>query len=182
MEVFRDEIDVPNKVPIPVRTDPGSKTTATGLRYPGKVSCAGGRLFVSDSGNHRIVVASESTGEVEAVVAGASGAAGFQDGDFGTCSFSSPQGLCASPCGGRAFVADTENHAVREIDMVGNETFFLFWIYQKQSIYWNFLKNNLQEAGTVRTLCGTGRQGKDLEGGRRGTEQPIRYITKLIAS
>ncbi len=137
MEVFRDEIDVPNKAPIPVRTDPGSKTTATGLRYPGKVSCAGGRLFISDSGNHRIVVASESTGEVEAVAGGASGAAGFQDGDFGTCSFNSPQGLCASPCGGRAFVADTENHAVREIDLVGNET-FLFWIYQ--SIYWNFKK------------------------------------------
>ncbi len=170
MEVFRDEIDVPNKAPIPVRTDPGSKTTATGLRYPGKVSCAGGRLFVSDSGNHRIVVASEATGEVEAV-AGASGAAGFQDGVFGTCSFSSPQGLCASPCGGRAFVADTENHAVREIDLVGNETFFYFG-YTK--VFTGILKNNFQEAGTVRTLCGTGRQGKDLEGGRRGTEQPIR--------
>jgi virulence-associated protein VagC len=61
------------------------------LKYPGKIELdeTGNRIFISDSGHHRIVVARPDSGDVEVVVG--DGVRGFRDGDFKTARFSSPQ-------------------------------------------------------------------------------------------
>ncbi|HSR50509.1 MAG TPA: thioredoxin-like domain-containing protein [Acidobacteriota bacterium] len=87
---------------------------ATRLRYPGKVLAdeAGGRLFIADSGHHRIVV-SDLQGQVETVIG--SGQPGAHDGSFAQASFRCPQGMALR--GGRLYIADTENHLLRICDL-----------------------------------------------------------------
>ena len=46
-----------------------------------------------------------------------SGAAGFADGDFATAQFNQPQGMALQ--GDDLCVADTENHAIRKVDLRG---------------------------------------------------------------
>ncbi len=104
---------------IPLSRLPGFRTGL--LRYPGKaISSPDGRLlFVSDSGNHRVVVADAASGQVVDVIG--SSEAGFKDGAFSECSLRSPQGVCLvqqrDDRGQVLFVADTENHAVRMADL-----------------------------------------------------------------
>lgn len=85
------------------------------LSYPGKVLAdeASGRLYIADSGNNRIVVASLS-GELQEAVG--TGQEGFADGAANEAQFRQPQGLALSPDGKTLFVADTRNHAVRAVD------------------------------------------------------------------
>jgi thiol-disulfide isomerase/thioredoxin/sugar lactone lactonase YvrE len=106
------------------------------LAFPGKVlaDAPGNRLFISDSNHNRIVVADLSTYAVKAVIGG--GAEGLQDGDLTTALFHWPQGLAVN--GDMLYVADTDNHAIRAIDL---------------------------KAGTVKTLAGTGQQGHTSAGG-----------------
>jgi DNA-binding beta-propeller fold protein YncE len=87
------------------------------LSFPGKVLAdpAGGRLFVADTNHHRIVVADPATGEVLDVAG--SGQRGFQDGGFAAARFDSPEGMALSADGGTLYVADTNNHAVRAVDL-----------------------------------------------------------------
>jgi DNA-binding beta-propeller fold protein YncE len=86
----------------------------TFLRYPGKVLAdeAGARLFIADSNHNRIVVAGLD-GKVRAIVG--SGVAGRADGRFEEAQFNHPQGMVLS--GQRLYVADTENHLIRKIDL-----------------------------------------------------------------
>jgi DNA-binding beta-propeller fold protein YncE len=87
----------------------------TALRFPGKVLVdeAGNRLFISDSNHNRIVVAALDTYEALDVIG--TGEAGLQDGDFATAQFFRPQGLTL--IGNTLYVADTENHAIRQINL-----------------------------------------------------------------
>jgi thiol-disulfide isomerase/thioredoxin len=87
------------------------------LSFPGKVHVEknGHRLFISDSGNHRIVVADRRTGELEAVIG--SGTAGLRDGDYKQARFNDPQGLTLA--GDILYVADRKNHVLRAIDLKG---------------------------------------------------------------
>jgi thiol-disulfide isomerase/thioredoxin len=105
------------------------------LSYPGKVLADPGsaRLFIADTGHHRIVVADDS-GAVGAVYG--TGTAGFTDGAAADARFSSPQGLAV--VGDTLYVADTGNHAVRQIDLA---------------------------TGTVSTLVGNGTKGWPPSGG-----------------
>ncbi len=90
------------------------------LRFPGKplVDEAGGRLIVSDTGHNRIVVAGLD-GTVQRVIG--SGAAGFEDGPADAARFYQPQGLALAGLRSQGremlFVADTENHAIRAVDL-----------------------------------------------------------------
>ncbi|WP_347245644.1 thioredoxin-like domain-containing protein [Thermogutta sp.] len=86
----------------------------TPLRFPGKilVDSAGNRLFIADSGHHRIVV-STLEGDLLAVIG--TGEPGFRDGEFSAAQFSSPQGMAL--LGQVLLVADTENHAIRAVDL-----------------------------------------------------------------
>lgn len=86
------------------------------LTAPGKVCCdpASHRLFLSNTGRNQIVAVrmNGKQGEVETVIG--SGLAGLKDGSFADCQFNHPEGLAFD--GGKLYVADTDNHAVRVID------------------------------------------------------------------
>jgi len=86
----------------------------TFLYFPGKVlaDSRSGRLFIADTGHHRIVIAGLD-GRVQQVIG--AGGPGYRDGSFATCSFDAPQGMAL--LGESLFVADTENHVVRRVDL-----------------------------------------------------------------
>jgi DNA-binding beta-propeller fold protein YncE len=107
----------------------------TPLRFPGKVLVddAGKRLFIADSNHNRIVVAGLD-GQLQHAVG--SGAIGREDGAWDACSFSHPQGMAL--VGDVLYVADTENHLLRIIDLTKHE---------------------------VRTVAGTGEKGAARFGG-----------------
>ncbi len=116
----------------PLRFDlEAHKAKATPLRFPGKVLAdeAGGRLLIADSNHNRIVVA-RLDGTLVAVIG--SGVSGARDGDFTTAEFNQPQGMALQ--GETLYVADTENHAIRKVDLA---------------------------AKRVTTIAGTGRQSRD---------------------
>lgn len=102
------------------------------LRFPAKLAfAADGTLFVSDTGHHRVVeVELSSDGRSGRVVRRfGNGEPGWRDGPAEEARFRSPHGIAAS--GGTLFVADTENHLVRAVDLA---------------------------SGTVETRAGTGKQ------------------------
>jgi thiol-disulfide isomerase/thioredoxin len=104
------------------------RAPASALLFPGKVlaDATGNRLFISDTGHNRIVQTSLD-GKTPLVIG--SGAEGLADGSFEKARFNRPQGMCLD--GETLFVADTENHAIRAVDLKGR---------------------------TVRTISGTGKQ------------------------
>lgn len=115
------------------------------LSFPGKVAVFSegsvDRLVIADSGNNRILV-TDSKGQGYEVIGGLE--AGFVDGDLRNARFNAPQGVCV--LANTIFVADTENHAIRRIDL---------------------------HTRTVSTLAGTGVQGHDYVGGKTGRNQPL---------
>jgi thiol-disulfide isomerase/thioredoxin len=107
------------------------KLQPTPLAFPGKIiwdgvkapsglpsvppttpSALGPRLFISDSGHNRIVV---TTGDGKLIETIGAGQEGLQDGSFQTAEFRHPQGMCFSD--NKLYVADTENHALRLVDL-----------------------------------------------------------------
>ncbi len=101
------------------------------LAFPGKVlaDAATERLFIADSNHNRIVVTKLDGMLVETIGTGVQGAA---DGSFSEASFFRPQGLALD--GNSLYVADTENHLIRRVDLV---------------------------ARTVETVAGTGNQSRE---------------------
>lgn len=104
--------------------------TDTGqLSYPGRLAAgADGTLYIADSGHHRIIAVNPA-GKILLTIG--SGQRGLKDGTYHEARFDLPRGL--SVIKDRLYVADTNNHALREIDL-------------KQK--------------TVRTLAGNGNKGK----------------------
>lgn len=113
------------------------------LRFPGKIALgeSGGSLYVADSGHHRILCLKPgpargaagpgAEASLKARLHGVIGCgrAGFMDGSLSRAEFREPQGLyCA---GQLLYIADTGNHAVRQVDL---------------------------QSGTVKTLAGNGEQ------------------------
>jgi hypothetical protein len=129
-------------------TDPHALSEPAGpLRFPGRLLLDGTRLFVSDTGHHRVLEcrltgAGVRGSRAEVVRVFGSGTAGFSDGDQGTAAFHEPQGLTLR--GSDLFVADRANHAIRAVDL---------------------------ETGGVRTVAGTGAlaQGRLVEGAARSS-------------
>jgi thiol-disulfide isomerase/thioredoxin len=131
-----------NKQPLALTFERG-KVADQFLKFPGKIAAdpKSRRLFISDSGHNRVVVASDK-GQLLAIVG--SGKEGRQDGDFEHASFNHPQGLALR--NNDLFVADTENHLIRRID----------------------LKSKL-----VATVAGTGRQSAFGGGGGDALKTPL---------
>jgi hypothetical protein len=121
--------------------DDSSVAGSTVLRYPGKVVVADSRIAIADSGNHRVLLGRlEQNGRRARIERVLGGARGFADGAGADARFDMPQGMCFD--GERAlYVADAENHAIREVDLT---------------------------TGDVRTLAGTGQQLRTREDMRAG--------------
>jgi DNA-binding beta-propeller fold protein YncE len=84
------------------------------LRYPGKVlvDLANNRLFIADSNHNQIVIATPD-GAVHTRIG--AGTTGTSDGNYHTAEFNHPQGMAL--VGDTLYVADTENHLLRAIDL-----------------------------------------------------------------
>jgi len=87
---------------------------AVRLQHPLGVAAYDGRVYIADTYNHRIKVLDPSARRVR-VFAG-SGRVGHRDGPATGAMFYEPGGLSAAA--GRLYVADTNNHAIRVIDLV----------------------------------------------------------------
>jgi thiol-disulfide isomerase/thioredoxin len=107
------------------------RTPRSALSYPGKieVDTGGRRLFLTDSNNNRIIVF-RPDGEITHVIG--AGSEGSTDGRYEEAEFYRPQGMAYHPDTDSLYVADTENHMVRRVDLTG---------------------------GTVETVLGNGYQG-----------------------
>ncbi len=97
-----------------------AKRPASLLAYPGKITgdATSNRLFFTDS-NHNRVVETDLSGSVLRVFG--SGEAGLVDGKPDTARFNRPQGVAHDRARNRLYVADTENHAVRAIELSGGQ-------------------------------------------------------------
>lgn len=83
------------------------------LSFPSNVvALADGGLAISDTAHHRVIL-TDRQGAVRAVVG--SGLEGMTNGAFDAASFRRPRGLAVK--GEEIYVADTDNHAVRAIDL-----------------------------------------------------------------
>jgi DNA-binding beta-propeller fold protein YncE len=111
------------------------------LSFPGKVLATTDSLFIADSNHHRIVSAGFD-GAIRRTYG--SGEPGFSDGAADDATFQQPQGMARS--GSTLYVADTENHAIRSIDL---------------------------ESGIVTTLAGTGEQALQAGTGGPGRSTPL---------
>jgi hypothetical protein len=147
----------------PLEARPESETQPEQvLRFPSKILATGdGRLYVSDSGHHRVLELLLETQEPEQDQASpraeiqrvfGSGLAGLQDGAGGEAQFNHPRGLALS--GSRLYVADTENHAIRRINL---------------------------ESGQVRTIAGTGEKGWGKYNPDAPTETALRSPWDVLA-
>ena len=103
-----------DRTPLTAITHPQEPTTT--LAFPGKVVADGDRLFIADTNHNRIVVATLD-GHVTQVIG--SGDVGLADGSFATAEFNHPQGLAVD--GDTVYVADTDNHAIRRVDLATGE-------------------------------------------------------------
>jgi thiol-disulfide isomerase/thioredoxin len=114
------------------------------LEFPGKINASSDKqlLAISDTKHHNIIIA-KINGFIKYMIGG--NKSGFRDGSFTEALFNNPQGIVWKN-NDILFVADTENHAIRMIDM-----------------------NNK----TVITLTGNGKQSYDRIGGNIGTDQGL---------
>ncbi|APW63054.1 thioredoxin-like domain-containing protein [Paludisphaera borealis] len=106
-----------NEKPIEFATEE-SQYADKALLFPGKVLADAGsnRLFISDTGHNRIVQTDLNGGDP--VVIG-DGGHGLVDGSYAKARFNRQQGMCLE--GDVLYVADTENHAIRAIDLKKKE-------------------------------------------------------------
>ena len=121
----------------PVDTNPAPPSI---LRFPGKVLADpdGGRLFISDTANNRVLVTQVSGDGTAARVVSVigSGETGFRDGVFAEAQLNHPEGM--SLWEDTLYIADTENHSIRAANLA---------------------------AGTLETIAGTGEIGYSRAGG-----------------
>ncbi len=86
------------------------------LQFPGKVLAdgRGKRLFIADSNHNRIIV-TDLDGKLLDTIG--TGAQGRRDGALTEATFYRPQGMALSADGSMLYVADTQNHLLRAVDL-----------------------------------------------------------------
>jgi len=114
IQVF-DEQGLIDRKPIATSPEREHLRTST-LAFPGKVLAAEAsqRLFIADSNHHRVLVC-DLDGRIQETIG--AGAAGRVDGRFDEARFYRPQGLAFDDQRNVLYVADTENHLVRVVDL-----------------------------------------------------------------
>jgi thiol-disulfide isomerase/thioredoxin len=123
-----------NEKPLKFELARYQETGASPLFFPGKI--------LVDSGSKRIFIADSTHHRVvitdlegkKIAIVGA-GVPGYVDGEFAKAKFDDPQGMALK--GDILYLADRKNHAIRELDL---------------------------KAQTVKTIAGTGKQGRDRDG------------------
>lgn len=117
-----------------------AKLADTPLLFPGKITAdeASQRLFISDSNHNRIVVTKFDGTPIDVI---GSGSIGDKDGDYATAQFHHPQGMALD--GDSLYVADTENHLIRRVDL---------------------------KTRRVETVAGSGQQGHNRSGDEPGRD------------
>jgi len=145
-----------NRTPLAGLRPAQSQEPARLLRFPAKLLYArGDRLFVADTGHHRVLEVQLRLDGLhgEIVRTFGTGEAGFRDGHITQAAFHAPHGLAL--VGNTLYIADTENHAIRAIDLVREQ---------------------------VRTVAGTGVKGTTLGiSGDTPTTTPLRSPWALAA-
>ncbi len=109
-----------NTAPLPISPEKNKQPKSV-LSFPGKIIYVEDyegqpALFISDSGNNRIL-GIRISGQVFLQIG--SGAKGQKDGDFAAAKFNAPQGLLYRD--GILYVADTGNHLLRKIELGGGK-------------------------------------------------------------
>ena len=82
------------------------------LNDPGKIAQGGGKIFVSDSGHHRVLVLDAKGSVIDCI---GSGLRGMREGGFQRCALDDPQGLAFQ--NGMLDLADARAHVVFRADM-----------------------------------------------------------------
>lgn len=122
------------------------------LAFPGKIlaDAKSDRLYIADSNHNRLVVTKLDGTLIETI---GTGVAGAVDGAFDKASFYRPQGMALA--GDSLYVADTENHLIRRVDL---------------------------KTRAVETVAGTGRQARDYfkQGAARTIELSSPWDLQLI--
>lgn len=93
-------------------------TTEALLAFPGKLAmdAAADRLLISDTGHHRLIEA-DLRGNIRQIIG--TGVPGHLDGPAPEAQFQRPQGVTLR--GDQAYIADTENHLIRRVDLAKRE-------------------------------------------------------------
>ncbi|NJR19116.1 MAG: redoxin domain-containing protein [Calothrix sp. CSU_2_0] len=104
----------------------------TPLAFPGKVLVTNIGLFIADTGHNRIIQTSFD-GETINIIG--NGKAGLIDANFAETQFSAPQGMTVDEENQVLYVADTNNHVIRQIDLIREQ---------------------------VKTIAGTGKQSRNI--------------------
>lgn len=137
-----------DRKPLNLRREPDVEPDRV-LRHPSKlIVTSEATMFVSDTGHHRLLQLELDAGgrSAQVVRVFGSGYRGFSDGSADRAQFDAPHGLARR--GRTLYVADTENHAVRAIDL---------------------------DSGAVRTVAGTGEKAVRLfRPGSKPTETALR--------
>src|SRR3989339_1507017 len=138
-----------NEKPIPLSLEK-YKLGPSYLSFPGKILAdeASNRLFIADSNHNRIVIANL---EGEVLDIAGNGEIGRGDGTFKDASFLHPQGMVLQ--GDNLYVADTENHLIRKLDL---------------------------KSKTVKTIAGTGKQAAFMDTGGMGTFSSLNSPWDLV--
>jgi thiol-disulfide isomerase/thioredoxin len=108
----------------------------TPLSFPGKVLAADSKLFIADSGHHRIVVSSLD-GKILHLIGSGNG---LKDGSFEEAQFFAPQGMAFDKVDNILYVADTENHAIRKIDFKSQKVETIAGINENLNSPWDLVK------------------------------------------
>ncbi len=110
----------------------------TPLAFPGKVLAADSKLFVADSGHHRIVVSNLEGNVLHLIGSGT----GFKDGNFEDAKFFAPQGMAFDEVDNILYVADTENHAIRKVDFNHQKVETIAGIKESLNSPWDLVLGN----------------------------------------
>ncbi len=86
--------------------------TQSFLAFPGKLAVQANRLIISDSTHHRLLE-TDLSGKVRHIIG--TGKDGYADGAYEQAQFNRPQGVILAD--DTLYVADTENHSIRHVDL-----------------------------------------------------------------
>jgi DNA-binding beta-propeller fold protein YncE len=123
--------------------DEDGKGDTARLQHPLGVTVYAGRVFIADTYNHKIKMLDPASRQVTTFAG--TGMAGHVDGPAKTAQFFEPGGLSVGPAtgsgqGGVLYIADTNNHAIRTIDLVTKQVGTLAITGLAPPVTWSYLR------------------------------------------